>query len=437
MRIQRLKPGQVGDYWPSKKPGRERDADPWCLTWLDKSARQVRRKSLGTTDFQEACHKVAEHAVLNTKPRNGDPSDVPISTVLLSYWEEYAKDTASAKTTKSSLRLWNEFWGDRMVSELTRDEQANFRKFVGEGKLKPSTIDKVLSTGRAALGRAVAHGMLTSFPKITYIETEEDKRSRPPMGVPIKPVYAARLLDAVKCKHLFFFIMIIGNTLTRNGAALELTRGQFDEDENALCLNPKGRRQNKKFRATVPVTPTLKRWLLSEKDQKKRYVLYNDKPVKSIRTAWNKAVRDAGLPTGYTPYSFRHGISREMKRQGVPRDQISHYLGHIEKGAAKTTAIYAPMEAQDCAQAAAVIEDVMNEIRKLVKSANLDDPNALLAGDEDGRMVRQTLSPDRRKNLESLVLNGTGVMETARQIGVSTTLVYRYRKRLTGRTALN
>lgn len=94
------------------------------------------------------------------------------------------------------------------------------------------------------------------------------------------------------------------------------------------------------------------------------------------------------------------------------------------------------MEAQDCAEAAAVIEDVMNEIRKLVKSANLDDPNALLVGDELGRLPRRTLSLDRRKQLESLVLQGVGVMEVARTVGVSTTLVYRYRKRLTGRTSL-
>lgn len=342
MRIQRLKPGQVGDYWPSKKPGRERDADPWCLTWLDKRARQTRRKSLGTTDFQEACHKVAEHAVLKSKPRDGGPSEVPISLVLLSYWEEYAKDLPSAKTSKTHLRQWNEFWGDRMVSDLTQDEQKNFRKSIGEGKLKPSSIDKILATGRAALGRAVSHGVLTSFPKISFIETEEDKRSRPPMGTPIKPIQAARLLDAVTSRHLFFFIMIIGNTLARNGAALELTRGQFDEEENVLCLNPRGRRQNKKFRATVLVTPTLRRWLLSETDPKSRYILHNGKAVKSIRTAWQKAVRDAGLPLGYSPYSFRHGISREMKRRHVPREQISHYLGHIERGAAKTTAIYAP-----------------------------------------------------------------------------------------------
>ena len=43
------RPGQIGDYWLSKRRGSEQ----WCRTWYDTATRQTRRESLGTADFQE------------------------------------------------------------------------------------------------------------------------------------------------------------------------------------------------------------------------------------------------------------------------------------------------------------------------------------------------------------------------------------------------
>jgi len=48
------KPGQIGNYWLSKKSGREGRAHAWYRTWYDKASRQTCRVSLGTADFQEA-----------------------------------------------------------------------------------------------------------------------------------------------------------------------------------------------------------------------------------------------------------------------------------------------------------------------------------------------------------------------------------------------
>jgi hypothetical protein len=87
-----------------------------------------------------------------------------------------------------------------------------------------------------------------------------------------------------------------------------------------------------------------------------------------------------------TPYSFRHGIAREMRRRGVPIDQISHYLGHLPRAGEKTASIYTPMEAQNCKEAAAAIEEVMSEIRSFAMRANLDEPNALVGEDKNGRL---------------------------------------------------
>ncbi len=63
------RPGQIGDYWLSK---RER-SDLWYRTWYDPKSRNTRRASLGTADFDEA---------------------------QLRYYEKHAKHTRSAKISQ-------------------------------------------------------------------------------------------------------------------------------------------------------------------------------------------------------------------------------------------------------------------------------------------------------------------------------------------------
>jgi hypothetical protein len=91
-RSTKQRPGQIGEYWLSKKPGREGHNDTWCRTWFDERARQTRRLSLGTTDFQEASLLLANWVVANARPQKAAANEVLIDTILLNYWNDYAKD---------------------------------------------------------------------------------------------------------------------------------------------------------------------------------------------------------------------------------------------------------------------------------------------------------------------------------------------------------
>jgi integrase len=433
VRRRQIRVGQVGQFWPSKKPGREGPDDPYCLTWYDESARQTRRESLGTADFQEACLLVAEHAVRRDPPRDARPEDVPISTCLLKYWDEHGKDLISCRHAKRHSRLWTEFWGDKTVAEITLEAQTEFRKFLGEGRLKPSTVDKALQTGKAALNHANRAGILTHVPRIVLIETEEDRRDREPMGIPITPAIAARFIDKITNPRLLMFTMILANTLARPQAVYDLRRAQFDHEVNTIRLNPPGRRQTKKFRPLLPVTPTLRPWLMSVSDPLEYFVAHDGEQMKALRGSWESTVRHAGLPPGYTPYSFRHGLAGAMREYGVPSEQIDYFLGHAPRGGAKTTYIYAPMKPHYCKQAVAAIEAFMEEVRQATEVIDIDDPSARL-GKIEGRMFNGRLDPNTRQDLLKAVLEGQGVMDLARRFKVSTTLVYKYRKKLLGRT---
>src|SRR6185295_20020568 len=114
------KPGQIGDYWISKKPGRDGRGDAWCRTWYDHGKRQTRRVSLGTADFHEASLTLANWVITNGQKKGDiDPQSVLIEQVLLTYWHQHAQKLSSAKTAWNGLAYWQEFWHGKMVADIT------------------------------------------------------------------------------------------------------------------------------------------------------------------------------------------------------------------------------------------------------------------------------------------------------------------------------
>ena len=326
------KPGQVSHFWLSKKPGRQGAVDAWCRTWYDKRNRQTRRVSLGTADFQEASLTLANWVVENDKEgAETRPDKVLIETVLLTYWLEHAQKLPSASTAWNGLAYWHEFWSGKTVAEITPHEQRRFRQWLAGKGIADGGIDRVLSDGRAALNRAVKWQELTDAPHIFELQTAEDKRSREPLGRPIVPKEMALLFDAANSRHMLAYLVIATNTLARPGAVLELRGAQYDGTHDRVDLNPPGRKQNKKHRPILAVTPTLKPWLQMVTIPTQRYVTYGRSPIKSITTAWEFLVKEAGLDERVTPYSIRHGMAREMRKRKVPKEQISIFLGHLPK----------------------------------------------------------------------------------------------------------
>jgi hypothetical protein len=431
-RLQKPKPGQVGNYWLSKKPGREGAADAWCQTWYDKRTRQTCRVSLGTADFQEASFQLANWVVTNVGDEKTRPDQVLIAAVLIAYWEEHAKKLPSAGTAWNGLCYWQEFWKQAAVSEITPREQRRFRQWLADKGIADGGIDRILSDGRAALNRAVKWQELTEAPHIFELQTAEDKRSREPLGRPIVPKEMALLFDAANSRHMLSYLMIATNTLARPSAVLELRGAQYDDTHDRVDLNPPGRKQNKKHRPILAVTPTLKPWLQAVTDPTLRYVAYGRSPIKSITTAWELLVEEAGLDERVTPYSIRHGMAREMRKRKVPKEQISIFLGHLPKDSDATTSIYAPYDPEYCSEALTAIESVMGEIRKHLKRANIDQPviDAAALAKTIPSKAKKGVGDRKREEVRFLILSGLPHKEVVKRAKVSSGTVSLIRKEM-------
>jgi len=426
MRIKskQAKPGQIGDYWISKRPDRDRPDDAWYRTWYDKRNRQTRRASLGTTDLREATLLLSDWVAKNGKPNSDiSPDKVLLEPLLEAYWNEHASKLPSANTAFNGLCYWTEYWRNATVADLKPVEQRRFWKWLAAKGIEPGGIDRILADGKAGLNWGVKWQMLASAPHIFLMQTEIDRRSRKPMGRPIVPKEMALLLDAANSRHMLTYLMIAIGTMARPGAILDLRGVQYDTEHDRVDLNPPGRKQNKKHRPILAVASSLRPWFQAVTDPGQRYVTYGGKPIESISTAWDNLVEEAGLDSRVTPYSIRHGMGREMRKRKVPKEQISIFLGHLPKESDATTSIYAPYDPEYCSEAVAAIEDVMAEMRKHLKRANIDQPVTKIDAAALAKTIpskfKKGVGDAKREEIRRLILSGLPHREVVRQSKVS------------------
>ena len=346
--------GEIAGFWLSQHP----NSGAWCRTWFDPRTRQTCRRSLGTSDLQQAGLRlaawIAEHA---EPPRDQKPADEPLGTILLRYWHGHAKRLRSAPQAMIELNYWSDHFGPAVVSDLTPARQEAFVTSLRDLGHSDGYISRILSTGRAALRRAHKRGELQSVPFVADVETAADKRAKQPKGRVVTIEEIARLFDAAEQPHVRMYLMIACCTLARPEAILDLTIWQRDRMLGTLDLNPAGRRQTRKHRPIVPVAASLAPWL--DQAAGPHYVAWRGKRLGSIKTAWRKLRADAGLDPAVTPYSIRHSMARELRRRRVPLDQIGQLMGHVRRG---VTALYAPDEPEQLTDAVTVIDQIMVDV---------------------------------------------------------------------------
>ena len=68
-------------------------------------------------------------------------------------------------------------------------------------------------------------------------------------------------------------------------------------------------------------------------------------------------------------------MARELRKRGIPTEQIKVFLGHPPSGSDATTSIYAPYEPDFLKDAAGAIEEVTTEVRGHLRQARIDRPD--------------------------------------------------------------
>lgn len=344
---------RIGDYWLSQRSG----SPAWHRTWYDEDAKQTRRASLGTEEFEAARRKL-EDWYMAERMRTAQSllaSEVTLKEVFNDYLDRHAVKLRSYASTKIVLRYWLDFYGDTATVEDVRDvrRQEQFREHLAEKNLKVTSINRVLEAGRTALNRAYKRNVLAAVPFIQSLPRGEV----PPKGRPLS-VAEIRQLYSNSADHIRLFLVLMLGTGARNEAICHLTWKQIDFDEGLIYLNPPGRKQTSKRRATVKLVPFV-REVLEPMDKNTPFVLMwrgrgIDKAINGIR----KAVGRAQLDREVTAYSCRHTVARWLRKEGVSPWEVGAQLGH-KMPAFNITEMYASASPDYLEKSAAAIEKLL------------------------------------------------------------------------------
>ena len=156
--------------------------------------------------------------------------------------------------------------------------------------------------------------------------------------------------------HLQAYLVTAISTLGRPDAILDICvapeRQQIEWDFNLLHLNPAGRLQNRKFRASVPINCYLLPYLYAAKErfeddetESSGYIIeYKSDKLASMRQTWNRAKVATGLPMtrDYDAKMIRHTMGKWLRSQGVVWQELQGHMGHKIPGMTEGYAEYDP-----------------------------------------------------------------------------------------------
>jgi integrase len=299
---------------------------------------------------------------------------IDVADVLSVYLDDCGGRVADQPKLERAIRRLNEFWGGKMLSEVT---SAECRAYV-KSRRKPGGARSDLEILRAAINHHAKENLHHGVVRVVL----------PPKGPPrdrwLTRSEAARLLwvcwryrerqtvhrgrnkgakmetDKHPLRHLAHFILIGLYTGTRAGAIAsaspyrDLGHSFVDLDQGIFYRQAIGRRASKKRQPPAPIPTRLlthmRRWV-RRGAVTSHFVEWNGEPVKSVKTAFGRAVRLAGLWGRVTPHTLRHTAATWLMQRGVPIWQAAGFLGMSAEVLERTYGHHHPDYLKDAADA--------------------------------------------------------------------------------------
>ena len=303
----------------------------WEIRFRDGA--QTRSISTGTRD-EEGARTYRDRFAAG---RLGAPDDLPAATVgqiLTLYLDDYRQ--RSGRETKWYGVALDDYLGRLRPSDLS---DKLIREYVTarrqEGRSDGTIRRELAGTLRPALAFAVRQGWIEEAPHIPA------PSEPPPRSDYLTREQWAEFRDACRQTiHLETYVMLALHTAARMGAILQLTWSQVKWDLERIDL---GTGRGRKRRAVVPINAPLleqlqRAWTLRTTDH---VIEWRSKPVVSIKTAFDKAAKRAGLDWLH-PHLLRHTAATWMAMDGVPMQEIAAFLGDDPKTVYQRYAKFSP-----------------------------------------------------------------------------------------------
>lgn len=328
-RLGRLKGDYVVTWWEGGKRHRHR-------LFAGDEAAEVRRSR---REAERRLQVFARRVTVQSSPTVG------------TIWEAYRAAKSGRRVAQAMAFEWRAMerhFGHLMLDDVTIDACRAYTAARRAAGKKDGTIWTELGHLRSALKWAADNRLTPYAPKI-------ERPAKPaPKDRHLTSIECERLINAATAAHIRLAIILLLSTAARVGAVLDLTWDRVDLDRGVIRLrNDDG--MTRKGRATVPMNAGVRAALAAAREAAitEHVIEWAGARVASIKTGFNRAVKDAGL-ADVSPHVLRHTAAVHMAEAGIPMSEIAQYLGHEDSRV--TERVYARFRPEHLRRAADVLD---------------------------------------------------------------------------------
>lgn len=263
-------------------------------------------------------------------------------------------------------------------------------------------MQRNLDDVRAALNHAAANGRIPYAPKVPSVPTEQRSPARdvrvsiPTLGAMIGFASMDTVTNnaVIKTDPAFLrWLWLLIATAARPEAALKFDPREQWKGDDLIDLHPAGAKRTKKRNPVVPAVdplkPILESWRAADHES-----------AGSRGRQWRTMRRALELPENVIPKTIRHTIATELRRRGVPAEQISGLLGHAAMN--RTTEVYAKYDPAYLREAKAALTTIFCEVQDHAKKWTADHRRTRM----NNGLTRVVEKPTRKRRSTGLRRGG-------------------------------
>lgn len=344
------------------------------IVWYDAARKRERSISAGTTVERAARVKldneyVKKHGGIQHCPECGQPlkQQGQFVTVLIANYKETKPKGDAVHPRLDHILLFVEETdrAEDRTGQVTDEWAEEFRAWMRkrtDRERAPGTIENSLIQLAAAFRHAGVQPLFETIPTTEVNRSPEYRASIETLAA----MFRYALVPKHRAKNLLRFLRAAVATWARPDAIYDIStaagRGQWLSNARVLKLNPVGRRQTRKYRATIPIA----RQFAPHLDETDGAYM----PVDNVRSAWEAMAAELKLPANgeagqkLIRRSMAHLVRGLIGEERWIQGRI--WLGH-EKNVISD--LYALFDPANLGAALTATESIMDEIESLAPGA--------------------------------------------------------------------
>jgi len=248
---------------------------------------------------------------------------------FLIWYKTHRRRSSYERYERIAKIILKHFKGSIKISQLTMHHIEKYKLIRKQEGIKDDTLNKELRFISTMINRAVEFEWIENHPlyrKTIIIRGVDNSRIRF-----LTEDEEKRLLDALKINPPVYDIVLTAlYTGLRKNEILGLKWKNIDFENNLIILFPE-QTKNKRYHS-IPMHSVLKDMLLKRKESIADIDLVfhrNGKPVVSIRTAFENALKRAGI-VNFRFHDLRHTFATKLIRKGIDLYVVKELLNHTD-----------------------------------------------------------------------------------------------------------